>query len=82
MKTATQNYKRILQEIREWPTSNRISLVQDILRTISDDMEVLPKPRNTLSEALGLLASNDHPAPTDEQVGQWLDEHRMQKYGS
>ena len=38
------------------------------------------KMEPTLPKALGLLAS-DRPAPTDEQVQAWLDEHRMEKYG-
>ncbi len=36
--------------------------------------------RNTLKDALGLLAT-DQPPPSDEEVQMWLDEHRMEKYG-
>lgn len=35
--------------------------------------------KNTLKKALGLLATNG-PAPTDEEVEQWLREHRLEKY--
>ena len=28
------------------------------------------------------LAAGDRPPPTDEEVKQWIDEHRMEKYGS
>ncbi|HUY78237.1 MAG TPA: hypothetical protein VMV29_15790 [Ktedonobacterales bacterium] len=37
-------------------------------------------PRSTW-DALHMLASNEQPAPTDEQVARWLDERRMEKYG-
>lgn len=36
--------------------------------------------QRTLDRALGLLAT-DQPAPTDEEVEQWLEEHRQEKYG-
>jgi uncharacterized protein (DUF433 family) len=36
--------------------------------------------RRTLDRALGLLAT-DGPAPTDDEIKQWLDDHRMEKYG-
>jgi len=35
-----------------------------------------PPKRNTLEKALGLLAT-DQPAPSDEKVQRWLDEHRI-----
>jgi hypothetical protein len=35
--------------------------------------------RNTLRKALGLLAASG-PAPSDEEVEQWLREHHLEKY--
>ncbi len=32
------------------------------------------------AEVQGLLRT-DRPAPNDETVKQWIDEHRMEKYG-
>ena len=40
-----------------------------------------PPPRNTYKQAKG-IAGGSGSAPTDEQVRQWIDEHRMTKYGS
>jgi hypothetical protein len=39
-----------------------------------------PGEHNTWERAQGLLKT-DRPAPTDEEVKQWLEERRMQKYG-
>jgi hypothetical protein len=57
-----------------------MELVQDVLRAISPRVDPPKKRVKTLEQALGLLAT-DRPAPTDEEVKQWLDEHRMEKYG-
>lgn len=42
--------------------------------------EPLPPPRDTLSEAYGLLETGV-PGPSDEEAKQWLQERRMKKYG-
>jgi len=34
---------------------------------------------NSLKLLLGRMKTS-HPAPSDEEVAQWLDEHRMKKY--
>lgn len=78
--TENINYDSILNTVRQWPTAQRMELVKDVLETISPRVEPAKKRQKTLSKALGLLAT-DQPAPTDEEVKQWLDEHRMEKYG-
>jgi len=48
----------------------------------NDEQAATPqRKRDTLTEAIGLLAQSDRPAPTDEEIDQMLDEHRMRKYG-
>ncbi len=39
-----------------------------------------PRKKQTLSQALGLLATSA-PPPSEEEVKQWLEEHRTEKYG-
>jgi hypothetical protein len=74
------DYDTILQIIANWPPNRRFVLVQDVLKTLAPAVEP-PRPRRkTLHEARGLLAT-DQPPPTDEQIQQWLDERRMEKYG-
>ena len=72
------NYKAVIEIIRDWPPASRFSLVQDVLKTLALEVESSRSKRNTLEKALGLLATNQ-PAPSDTEVQQWLDEHRMEK---
>jgi hypothetical protein len=74
------NYEGVLNIVRQWPILEQMALVQDLLKTLTARLEPARRPGNTLSRALGLLAT-DQPAPTDEEIEQWLDEHRVEKYG-
>jgi hypothetical protein len=68
-------YKAILEVIDQWPSTKRLTLIQDILHTL------MPPPakrrRNTLEKALGLLATSE-PPPSDKDVERWLNEGRME----
>ena len=74
------NYDATLKTIRQWTNAQRYALLQDVLRTLAPEAE---KPRvreRTLEQALRVVPLDRLP-PTDEEVAQWLDEHRMEKYG-
>ena len=81
--TQTSNYKKVLQLIFKWPANERFALVQEVLKTLAPTGGTSPHPlrarRSTLAVARGLLATN-HPAPSDTEIDQWLDDHRMEKY--
>jgi hypothetical protein len=74
-----ESYASILRTVRKWPARQRYRLVQELLRTLEPEGEATEK-EDTLSLARGLLATGK-PAPTDEEVTQWLEEHRLEKYG-
>jgi hypothetical protein len=74
------SYQGVLSVVQQWPAMQQIALIQDVLEKLASRIEPAKAPRQTLSRALGLLAT-DEAAPTDEEVEQWLDEHRMEKYG-
>lgn len=74
------SYNSVLSVVSQWPPAQQQALVNDVLKMISPRIEPPRKRRPTLNQALGLLAT-DKPAPTDAEVKQWLDEHRMEKYG-
>jgi len=76
----TINYETILKIVYSWPPASRLILVQDILKTLKPELETTRPQHNTLKQALGLLATTQ-PAPSDAEVEQWLDEHRLEKYG-
>lgn len=73
------NYDSVLNIVRQWPSAKRMTLVQDVLETLATRVEAKRPARATLKQALGLLVT-DQPAPTDTEVEQMLDEHRMEKY--
>lgn len=76
--TATD--KDVLQVVRRWSSAQRVSLVQDILQSLSVEMRTsVNQPKNTLTKALGLLVTTA-PAPSDTQIREWLDERRSEKY--
>ncbi len=54
-------------------------LLQDILKSLKTEWIRRTPRQKTLETALGLLARKG-PAPTDEEVKKWLEEHRLQKY--
>lgn len=85
---ANLTYERIRQAVRNWPPNVRLTLARDILEDVATEIprtesaseqEKLPH-EETLSHALGLLASPSREAPSDVQVAAWLDEHRDHKY--
>ncbi len=76
------SYEVTLNAIRRWTMAQRVALLQDVLKTLTPEPE-LDKPRvreRTLERALRIVPLDREP-PTDEEVKQWLDEHRMEKYG-
>lgn len=73
------SYQGVLNIVRQWPTAQQIALVKDVLKAISSRVEPPKQRRRTLDRALGLLTT-DKPAPTDEEVEQWLEERRQSKF--
>ena len=69
----------ILKRVETWPPEDRRALAIELLQR-STTGATLP-PRDTLSQARAIAGSRTGPAPTDEEVKQWIDEHRMAKYG-
>lgn len=75
----------ILDRVQTWPPAQRIILARKILESLEAPASV---PTPTLSAKRGHsavevrnLLTLDRPAPDDETVRRWIDEHRMEKYG-
>ena len=71
------SYETVLNTVRQWPPTRRLTLVQDVLKTLATEMTSTQPRCKTLHKALGLLATN-RPAPSDAEIQQWLDERRME----
>jgi hypothetical protein len=76
----TAEINDILVRIDALPRQERMMLAYQILRDTR--VKALPDaPRQTLNAAVGLLRDAG-PAPSDEEVKTWMDEHRISKYGT
>jgi hypothetical protein len=83
MAQAALDRETILEAISTWPRDEQAALAREILQRVHEQSGPIVEPpvrRGSLRNLVGLLAT-DRPPPTDEEVEQWLDEHRMEKYG-
>jgi hypothetical protein len=78
MTNSQTTYDSILDIIQTWPPNQRYLLIQDVLKTLEPQDESRGA-RDTLGLALGLLTT-ERPTPTDEEIAQWLEERRLEKY--
>ena len=74
------DYEDILTIVRAWPAARRFTFVQEVLKTLAPIVEYEQPRQRTLDQARGLLAAS-RPAPTDENITQWLEERRTERYG-
>lgn len=78
--TETEQLSVIMNQIKTWPRTMRIALAKYVLDTLEPPRAVgVPRGR-PVEELIGLGAGSS-PAPDDDQVRSWINEHRMEKYG-
>ena len=86
--TGPQEVATVLETVKTWPTELRISLARRILETVETtavpttdasaaEINLRGKP---VEELIGLGAGSGEP-PSDKQVAEWIDEHRLEKHG-
>jgi hypothetical protein len=80
--TESSELADVLDRVKHWPVAERFALVKGVLETLAPKV---PAPssvlrRRSVEEILESFKT-DKPAPDDETVRQWVDEHRMEKYG-
>jgi hypothetical protein len=72
----------ILKAIEAWPLEDQVALAQMILqRTAAHTVSGAKAPQRPSWKQMAGLASNGQTPPSDDEVAQWLDEHRSEKYG-
>lgn len=83
MSTAeTTELSDVLDRVKTWPVANRIALVQQVLETLAPWTSGPSSALRGPSAAEIMEAFKSHrPPPDDATVRQWIDEHRMEKYG-
>ena len=73
-------YDEVVRLLRDWPASERLRLIRDLVSTLRPEDVSNVEPRDTLSRARGFLKT-DRPPPSDDEIRDWLDAARMEKYG-
>ena len=80
----TKEIADLVQCVQSWPPSLRIALARRILETLESPSPPEPPPtlpRGPSAAEIAAMLKTDKPAPDDATVKQWIDEHRMEKYG-
>jgi hypothetical protein len=78
--TESGKIEGILDELRTWPSSEKLRLARLILETVETHPASAPPRRGSLKDLLGILKT-DAPSPTDEECRAILEEERMRKNG-
>ena len=72
----------ILKAIEAWPLEDQVALAQMILkRSAAHTAPGAKTPQRPSWKQMAGIASNGQTPPSDQEVAQWLDEHRSAKYG-
>ncbi len=82
--TETSDITALVQRVQAWPVPMRIALVRRILETVEGAGAPEPPPgrrRGYSAEEVRGILKMDQPPPDDATVKQWLEEHRLEKYG-
>ena len=69
----------ILDELRKWPSSERLRLARLILETIETQPVSPIAPKGSLKDLLGILKT-DSPPPNDEECQSILEEELIKKH--
>ena len=79
MSSQLHELNEIFERTKTWPTALRIRLARRLLESV--DTSVVESTARGWRAADAIAAVNSRqPAPDDETVKQWIDEHRMEKY--
>lgn len=70
----------ILQRVQKWPAEQRLVLAERMLSSLHADLTSANGRGVPVSQVRG-LAATDQPPPDDNTVRQWIEEHRLEKYG-
>ena len=76
-----QEISEVVARVAAWPPAERIELARKIMETVETPTEKRSSRGYSAAEVIALLHSRQ-PAPDDRTVQRWIDEHRMEKYGS
>ncbi len=82
-KRTAPEYERLLETVSKWPAEWKVAFVRDVLSTLAPASREKPPMYGgepIWKKARGFLKT-DRPAPSDDEIENWLHEHKMEKYG-
>jgi hypothetical protein len=77
--TESGNIEGILDELRKWPSSERLRLARMILETVETHPASAPPRQGSLKDLMGILKT-DGPSPTDDECRSILEEELIKKH--
>jgi hypothetical protein len=69
----------LLDQLKEWPSSDRLRLARMILETLEAGTPEPPLRARSLQDILGLLRTDNQP-PTDQECEALLEEELVKKH--
>ena len=82
--SGTNEIADVVDRVKSWPAAMRITLARKILESVEKAAGPEPTPlsaRGPSAAEVMAMFKTDRPAPNDAEVSQWIDDHRMEKYG-
>ena len=77
--TPVLDYDEVLTSIRSWPAAHRLRLAEAVLGSLRQELDSPPLRGVPVEKVFGIAAGSG-PAPDDETVRRWIEEHRQEKY--
>lgn len=82
IKPETSQMADIVERVKSWPATVRVTLARRILETVETlpSLEATKRPRGPSAAELAAMFKSDNPAPSDEECQRILEEELIRKY--
>ena len=77
----SQEWTEGLDRVENWPASSRIALAKRMLDSLEPPRPSRERQQVRLVHEMIGSGAGAGPPPDDETVKQWIDDHRVEKYG-
>lgn len=76
----TADYWGVLKKVHAWPAELRLALAEAVLHSLHRELHPNGARSVPVEKVLGMAAGKG-PPPSDATIKQWIEEHRLEKYG-
>ena len=78
--TKTADYWGVLEKVHGWPSELRLALAEALLHSLHRELHPNGSRGVPVEKVLGMAAGKG-PPPSDATIKQWIEDHRLEKYG-